>query len=58
MSTRQAVVNVVDDEVLEFNETFFGALRLPLGTIDLGNSIVLPPVRAMATIVDNDGKHV
>ena len=53
VSTQQAIVNIVDDEVLEFNETFFVNLRLPASTF--GN-ILFQPGRAMATIVDNDGK--
>ena len=51
--SQQVVVNVVDDEVLEFNETFFGNLRLPVSTIDLGNILLLQPGRAMVTIADN-----
>ena len=56
--TRNVVVRVpiVDDETLESDETFFGNLRIPLGTPNTG-SILYQPGRATATIQDNDSKH-
>lgn len=50
VSSLQVTVPVVDDTLLEIDETFFGNLRLPE---DRG-SIVFQPGRAIATLVDND----
>ena len=48
-------VPIVDDENVESDETFFGNLRIPLGTPNTG-SIFYQPGRATATIQDNDCK--
>ena len=52
VSTLQVTVDVKDDRLLEINETFFGNLR-PLTNF---GRVLLQPSRAMATIVDDDGK--
>ncbi len=50
------VVPVVDDSLVENDETLFGNLRLPEDVEDLSN-ILFQPGRAMATIQDNDSKQ-
>ena len=47
---------VVNDDPLEFDETFFGNLGLPTGIPDTGG-ILFQPGRATATIQDNDRKQ-
>ena len=56
--TRNVLVRVpiVDDDIVESDETFFGNLRIPLGTPNTG-SILYQPGRATATIQDNDCKQ-
>lgn len=52
----QVTVPVVDDGIVELDETLFGNLRTPLGVSDTGNNILFQPGRATATIQDNDCK--
>ena len=46
-------VSILDDDIVESDETFFGNLRTPLGVPNTGN-ILFQPSRATATIQDND----
>ena len=48
------VVNIVDDNLLEVNEVFKAVLGFVNGN-DAG-SVVLDPVEASVTILDNDGE--
>ncbi len=56
ISSLPVIVPVVDDSLVENDETLFGNLRLPEGVEDLGN-ILFRPGRAMATIQDSDSKQ-
>ena len=50
-STESVPVDIVDDSFFEFNETFFG--RLSIAGI-LPPNVLLDPIEAEATIIDND----
>ena len=51
-STQSVVVQIVDDDITELSETFFGLLS----TID--SAVYLDPSTANVEIVDNDGELV
>lgn len=56
-SNTQVTVPIMDDEIVEANETFFGNLRVPVGS-DLDTiSILYQPGKAIASIQDNDSKQ-
>ena len=55
MNTAVASVPIIDDDSSESDEIFYGNLRLPAGSTD---RVVFKPLRASATIVDNDGKEL
>ena len=50
-------VPIVDDNLAEVDEVFYGNLRLPAGSEFVG-LVELNPDRANATIFDNDGKSI
>ena len=50
-STESVPVGIIDDSLFEFNETFFG--RLSAAGV-LPPNVLLDPIEAKATIIDND----
>jgi hypothetical protein len=48
-------VPIINDNLVEFEEMFFGNLRLPAGSTAL---VRFSPDIANATIVDNDGEFI
>ena len=51
-------VSIVDDNILEDDETFSASLTLdPADQDRLGNRVIVSPDVATLTIQDNDGKH-